>query len=73
MQVRYRFLARCHGSLDSTGKTLNQLTRNGNTPTGLVVCYVANTYVFFIMYFSLQLCSTMHMLRGNYFNPTVIS
>ncbi|CAH3140877.1 unnamed protein product [Porites lobata] len=35
-EVRYRFLARCHGSLDSTGKTINQLTRNGNTPTGLV-------------------------------------
>ncbi|XP_078349810.1 uncharacterized protein LOC144634662 isoform X2 [Oculina patagonica] len=35
--VRYTFLARCHGATDSiTGEAINQLTRNGNTPTGLV-------------------------------------
>ena len=33
----YRFRVRAHGSLDSSGKAVNQFTHNGNTPTGLVV------------------------------------
>ncbi|XP_068731715.1 uncharacterized protein [Montipora capricornis] len=33
----YTFVARCHGSINNlTGKAINQLTRNGNTPTGLI-------------------------------------
>lgn len=35
--VKYRFLARCHGSVNHvTGEAINQLTTNGNTPTGLI-------------------------------------
>lgn len=37
MQVMYTFRARCHGAMNAAGKDINQLTRNGNTPTGLVV------------------------------------
>lgn len=33
----YTFRARCHGAMNAAGKDINQLTRNGNTPTGLVV------------------------------------
>jgi len=33
--VLHRFLVRTHGSNGTEGQTLNQLTRNGNTPTGL--------------------------------------
>ena len=33
--VLHRFLVRAHGSNGTNGQTLNQLTRNGNTPTGL--------------------------------------
>lgn len=35
-KVMYTFRARCHGAMDATGKEINQLTRDGNTPTGLV-------------------------------------
>ncbi|XP_031568278.1 uncharacterized protein LOC116302981 [Actinia tenebrosa] len=34
-QVRYRFLVRTHGHITDTGEELNQLTTDGNTPTGL--------------------------------------
>lgn len=33
--VLHQFLVRTHGSNGTEGQTLNQLTRNGNTPTGL--------------------------------------
>ena len=36
--VLYHFRVRAHGSLDSSGKAVNQFTHNGNTPTGLVTC-----------------------------------
>ncbi|XP_046841485.1 uncharacterized protein LOC124435547 [Xenia sp. Carnegie-2017] len=36
--VLYKFRVRAHGAVDSSGHTLNQLTTNGNTPTGLVEC-----------------------------------
>ncbi|EDO43026.1 predicted protein, partial [Nematostella vectensis] len=33
----YTFIVRCHGSMDlETGMAVNQLTTNGNTPTGLM-------------------------------------
>lgn len=35
-KVMYTFRARCHGAMNAAGKDINQLTRNGNTPTGLV-------------------------------------
>ena len=45
IQVRHTFLARCHGTIDPfTHEAVNQLTTNGNTPTGLVVCFVTDTY-----------------------------
>lgn len=34
--VMHTFRARCHGAMDATGKEINQLTTDGNTPTGLV-------------------------------------
>ena len=33
----HRFKARCHGATDPTGEAINQLSTNGNTPTGLMV------------------------------------
>ncbi|XP_028416680.1 uncharacterized protein LOC114540871 [Dendronephthya gigantea] len=37
-KVLYVFRVRAHGSLDSSGKAVNQFTTNGNTPTGLMKC-----------------------------------
>lgn len=35
-QAMHRFKARCHGATDPTGEAINQLSTNGNTPTGLM-------------------------------------
>lgn len=40
----YVFRVRAHGSVDSSGKAVNQFTRNGNTPTGLVVRFIHCTF-----------------------------
>lgn len=38
LKIRHTFIARSHGSINSAGQPRNQLTTNGNTPTGLITC-----------------------------------
>ena len=69
----YTFRARCHGAMNAAGKDINQLTRNGNTPTGLVVQipYLNFPSQFFFYHFQYSItvqCLTLCVYLSIFYN-----